>query len=113
MFNSYQQNTLQYDQEKCTNCGMCSIVCPHRVFARGDAAAVMVRPQDCMECGACRLNCPSGAIDVESGVGCAYAMIRAALTGGEETCDCGCSGNSTEGSEPEGEGQTCCCNENK
>jgi hypothetical protein len=45
-----------------------------------------------MECGACQLNCPSGAIAVDSGVGCAAAMIKAALRGkdevvcGEECC---------------------------
>ena len=32
-----------------------------------------------MECGACALNCPVQAIEVQSGVGCAWAMISAAL----------------------------------
>jgi len=41
-----------------------------------------------MECGACQLNCPTGAIVVESGVGCASAMMYAALTGRKDvTCD--------------------------
>jgi hypothetical protein len=40
-----------------------------------------------MECGACQVNCPTHAIAVESGVGCAAAMICAALTGQKEaTC---------------------------
>jgi hypothetical protein len=39
-----------------------------------------------MECGACQVNCVSGAIKVESGVGCAHAMIHAALTGKEVSC---------------------------
>jgi len=34
-----------------------------------------------MECGACQLNCPTGAIMVDSGVGCAAAMMMAALRG--------------------------------
>jgi NAD-dependent dihydropyrimidine dehydrogenase PreA subunit len=51
--------------------------------------AVLVRPSACMECGACQKNCIVNAITVESGVGCASAMIRAALTGKTEvTCVC-------------------------
>ena len=87
MFNAYTTNTLRYDPELCINCGMCSDVCPHRVFAPDGDAARLVRPAACMECGACQLNCPTGAITVDSGVGCATAMIYAALTGRKEaTC---------------------------
>ena len=32
----------------------------------------------------CKLNCPTGAITVDSGVGCAAAMILAAVTGKKE-----------------------------
>jgi NAD-dependent dihydropyrimidine dehydrogenase PreA subunit len=70
---------------------MCSAVCPHGVFANGEKKAVLKKPEACMECGACQLNCPTEAITVESGVGCASAMIRAALRGKkleEATCDC-------------------------
>jgi Fe-S-cluster-containing hydrogenase component 2 len=71
---------------------MCSVVCPHRVFSHGEKKAQLVRSEACMECGACQLNCPVNAIAVESGVGCAAAMIRAALSGKKEvTCgDGGC-----------------------
>jgi NAD-dependent dihydropyrimidine dehydrogenase PreA subunit len=80
-------NTLQYDQEKCSGCGMCSIVCPHRVFSQQGRKATLEKPDACMECGACERNCPAKAIRVDSGVGCAAAMIRAALTGKKEaTC---------------------------
>jgi NAD-dependent dihydropyrimidine dehydrogenase PreA subunit len=85
-------NTLEYNQELCINCGMCSTVCPHGVFAANEHVALLVRPDACMECGACQLNCPTGAIQVQSGVGCASAMIYAALTGrkdvscGDELC---------------------------
>ncbi len=92
MFNSYHENTLKFDPEECINCGMCSKVCPHGVFAPGEETAKLVNQEACMECGACYLNCPTVAIDVESGVGCAAAMIRAALTGGPETCGDGCCG---------------------
>jgi NAD-dependent dihydropyrimidine dehydrogenase PreA subunit len=87
MLNSYASNTLQYAPELCSNCGMCSIVCPHAVFAPGERTAQLAKRQACMECGACQRNCPTSAITVDSGVGCAAAMIRAALTGKKEvTC---------------------------
>lgn len=98
MFNSYHENTLKYDPEECINCSMCSTVCPHGVFAPGKDAAILANKEACMECGACFLNCPTVAIEVESGVGCAAAMIHAALTGGPETCDGGCGCGSTESS---------------
>jgi ferredoxin len=42
-----------------------------------------------MECGACQLNCPTDAITVDSGVGCATAMMIAAVKGKKEpTCGC-------------------------
>jgi ferredoxin len=92
MFNvSVSSNTLQYDQSLCIGCGMCGIVCPHAVFEmNGGRVAHLVRPKACMECGACQLNCPTGAITVESGVGCAQAMIKAALRGSKEVT---CGGN--------------------
>ena len=87
MFNAYVTNTLRYDTELCINCGMCTAVCPHGVFAPNGRAVQLVRPAACMECGACQVNCPTGAITVDSGVGCATAMIYAALTGKKEaTC---------------------------
>ena len=82
-------NTLTYDSGLCVGCALCSIVCPHGVFEMGARVAELVRPEVCMECGACQRNCPTGAIQVDSGVGCAAAMIAAALTGREPTCGCG------------------------
>jgi NAD-dependent dihydropyrimidine dehydrogenase PreA subunit len=82
-------NTLLYDAELCIGCGLCSIVCPHGVFRQENGVAELIRGEACMECGACQLNCPSGAISVDSGVGCAAAMIRAALTGRRDA-SCGC-----------------------
>ncbi|MHB8894584.1 MAG: mercury methylation ferredoxin HgcB [Candidatus Geothermincolia bacterium] len=77
---NYKDNTLEYDPELCNRCGMCSIVCPHRVFAQGEGAARLVDKDSCMECGACQLNCATGAIKVDNNVGCAAAMMLAALT---------------------------------
>ncbi len=80
-------NSLLFNASLCINCGMCSTVCPQRVFAPGEHVVELVRPDVCMECGACQLNCPTGAIMVNNGVGCAAAMISAALRGQEEpTC---------------------------
>ena len=86
------RNTLRYDSSLCIGCGLCSVVCPHGVFVMDERVAALERPEDCMECGACSMNCPSGAIAVDSGVGCAAAMIKAALTGREVSCggDSGC-----------------------
>ena len=91
MINAYEDNTLQFNQDLCNNCIMCSAVCPHAVFERTNGVVYLVRPSKCMECGACQLNCPTGAIKVDSGVGCASAMIYAALTGKKEaTCGSSC-----------------------
>jgi NAD-dependent dihydropyrimidine dehydrogenase PreA subunit len=90
MFNAYLENTLVYTPELCNGCGMCVEVCPHAAFEMDGRLAVLIHPQNCMECGACMLNCVTGAIRVESGVGCATAMITAALRGQKEA-SCGCS----------------------
>lgn len=86
-----KMNTLAYDPTLCARCGMCSIVCPHRVFAGGgaDGPARLVDPGSCMECGACALNCEPGAITVDSSVGCASAMIVSALTRRGNAACCG------------------------
>jgi ferredoxin len=81
MFNSYVETSLRYQPTKCINCEICIDVCPHGVFIPGKKAVQMAKPWECMECGACQLNCPTSAITVDSGVGCAAAMIGAALRG--------------------------------
>jgi ferredoxin len=87
MYDAYSVNTLEFSPELCNGCGMCVDVCPHAVFSINGRVVTLDRPEFCMECGACQLNCPLGAIRVESGVGCAAAMFRAALTGQKEaTC---------------------------
>jgi ferredoxin len=97
MFDSYAENTLRYHKDLCINCKRCSQVCPHGVFVEGPEHAELARPAACMECGACGVNCPVQAIDVQSGVGCAWAMISAALRGKDmDSGECSCGG--TDGS---------------
>lgn len=99
MISAYATNTLRYDSGLCNGCGMCSIVCPHRVFSQNDRLAVLADQESCMECGACMRNCPTDAIFVESGVGCASAMFYAAIRGrrepscgSDDTPSCCCGG---------------------
>jgi ferredoxin len=82
-------NTLAFSAARCTGCGMCINVCPHGVFAPNGRAVQVVNADACMECGACVRNCPVGALQVDSGVGCAAAMIHAALTRRAEPTCCG------------------------
>ncbi len=84
--------TLEYESEKCTGCRRCVEVCPQGVFVMEDKRAAITERDRCMECGACALNCDYGAISVDSGVGCAAAIIKGALTGSELTCGCDDSG---------------------
>ncbi|UCH63678.1 MAG: 4Fe-4S binding protein [Fidelibacterota bacterium] len=88
MLNAYTVNTLRFNPELCNNCVMCTTVCPHAVFLRMNGAVRLEYPERCMECGACQVNCPTGAISVDSGVGCATAMMITALKGQKEV-SCG------------------------
>jgi len=81
--------TLELDADKCIGCRMCISVCPHGVFEIRDEKAVILDRDTCMECGACARNCPADAIKVQSGVGCATAVIQAAIKGTKSTCNCG------------------------
>jgi NAD-dependent dihydropyrimidine dehydrogenase PreA subunit len=69
---------------------MCVNVCPHAVFKLENREAVIDDRDACMECGACARNCPTEAIAVQSGVGCAYAIIVDAIKGTEPTCGSAC-----------------------
>jgi ferredoxin len=81
--------TLKLDPAACTGCGMCAVVCPHRIFTLEARKAVIGDRDRCMECGACMVNCPSGALTVTQGVGCATAVINGWIKGGAPSCGCG------------------------
>ena len=80
--------TLSLDAEKCTGCERCVEVCPHGVFDLHGGKVRIVEKDLCMECGACALNCRAEALTVNAGVGCAVAIIKSWITGGEPSCDC-------------------------
>ena len=80
--------TLTLDESKCTACGVCTIVCPHRIFAVEDGVARILDLDACMECGACELNCAWSAIKVDAGVGCASAIIGSWIGRGADSGSC-------------------------
>lgn len=80
--------TLALDEEKCIGCGTCLMVCPHTVLEKSDGKVRIIDRDACMECGACTTNCPAEAISVDAGVGCAAAVINAALGRKGSSCCC-------------------------
>lgn len=98
--------TLDLDKEKCVGCGMCLLVCPHEVFLQDNGSVGIQNRDACMECGACAKNCAPGAIRVNSGVGCAAAVINAAL--GRKNASCCCIDDSQDNTEDR-QGQFTCC----
>jgi NAD-dependent dihydropyrimidine dehydrogenase PreA subunit len=91
MIHKYLSNvvTLRLFQEKCSGCGKCTEVCPHKVFAVENGKAEIINKNSCIECGACTRNCPVDAITVNANTGCAAAIIFGWLTGQKPTCGTG------------------------
>jgi NAD-dependent dihydropyrimidine dehydrogenase PreA subunit len=85
-------SSLEFFRENCTGCGRCIEVCPHLVFEIKEGKAAVVDSDLCMECGACANNCDFEALKINAGVGCASAIIKGMIYGGEPSC--GCSGDS-------------------
>jgi NAD-dependent dihydropyrimidine dehydrogenase PreA subunit len=90
--------TITLDDSKCNGCGECVQVCPRAVLAMAERKAHIANRDACIECGACKLNCATAALSVDSGVGCAAAMIRTVARGairGNRPAPpaCGCSGS--------------------
>ncbi len=79
--------TLKLNIDICVGCRMCTIVCPHSVFALKNNKANIIDMDSCIECGACAKNCPVEAIQVRAGVGCATGIIMNSL-GKKGDCCC-------------------------
>jgi len=67
---------IAIDKDKCTNCSVCSYVCPHGVIEMTGQYADLVYIDKCITCGACQLNCPSGAVMVTKKTGCVLMIIK-------------------------------------
>ena len=105
-------STLELHEDICVGCGICETVCPHSVFALGSSKARIVDRDLCMECGACARNCPTDAVTVQAGVGCAAAVINAALGRDASSCCCVIEPDESAGSgvkDSNGSARTGCC----
>ena len=80
--------SLSLQKYKCNGCGMCTKVCPHKVFEIKNGKAQIIKRDHCMECGACAKNCQRKAISVNSGVGCAAGIMIGILNNTEPSCGC-------------------------
>lgn len=85
---------LRLDEQACIGCGMCVVVCPHRIFELHNKKAKIVDYNACMECGACATNCPVEALFVnpDNGCGCAALIISRWISNvtGKPINTCGC-----------------------
>ena len=58
--------TILVDQDLCTRCGICSVVCPMSIVDPADENT-LPKVQDakaglCIRCGHCEVSCPSQAL---------------------------------------------------
>lgn len=52
------------DEERCTACGSCIVVCPSSVFEQEANSVNAAAPENCGGCGECELACPEDAVEV-------------------------------------------------
>ncbi len=55
---------IEIDEEKCTGCGSCVIICGGEVFEMREGKAVVARREGCLECGNCEVVCGADALRV-------------------------------------------------
>lgn len=76
-----ERGVAEVDKEKCTNCGTCRAICPHRVIAevpydqtvmvacrstRKGVEAMRLCERSCIGCGLCAKTCPNDALRMEN-----------------------------------------------
>lgn len=79
--------SLTYYPNKCTGCRRCTEVCPQGVFVIEKGKARIVDKDACIECGACMKNCAFEALKVDTGVGCAAAVLASRKKKPESCCN--------------------------
>jgi heterodisulfide reductase subunit A len=52
------------DEEKCTGCGTCEILCPFGAISLTEDGKAWVTSALCKGCGVCRASCPEMAMTV-------------------------------------------------
>jgi nitroreductase/NAD-dependent dihydropyrimidine dehydrogenase PreA subunit len=57
-------NMISINTSKCKKDGLCTMVCPRRIFIQRDKQSfpALVDPDDCIACGQCVAICPQGAV---------------------------------------------------
>ena len=56
-----RSHRVALDDERCTGCGRCELVCPRGVFAVADVAT-LPHAERCEQCGACIVQCATDAL---------------------------------------------------
>ena len=55
---------VKQDQELCSNCSICSTLCPYEALARdAETGKITLDIAKCQVCGLCYSNCPARVID--------------------------------------------------
>lgn len=57
--------TLDFDAERCTQCGRCVTVCAYRARAMTSGGKISLERGRCRSCGLCASACPTGALSFQ------------------------------------------------